>query len=104
MTPARQIVDNAGDDGAVVVGKLLESKDYAYGYNAQTGEYGDLVKLGIIDPTKVVRTALQDAASIAGLLDHHRGDHHRSAEEGRSRHAGRRRHGRHGRHGLLRLD
>ena len=66
--PARQIVENAGDDGAVVVGKLLESKDYAYGYNAQTGEYGDLVKAGIIDPTKVVRTAIQDAASIAGLL------------------------------------
>jgi chaperonin GroEL len=66
--PARQIVDNAGDDGAVVVGKLLESKDYAYGYNAQTGEYGDLVKAGIIDPTKVVRTAIQDAASVAGLL------------------------------------
>jgi chaperonin GroEL len=68
MAPAKQIVDNAGDDGAVVVGKLLESKDYAYGYNAQTGVYGDLVKMGIIDPTKVVRTAIQDAASIAGLL------------------------------------
>jgi chaperonin GroEL len=68
QAPARQIVDNAGDDGAVVVGKLLEAADYAYGYNAQTGEYGDLVKLGIIDPTKVVRTAIQDAASIAGLI------------------------------------
>ena len=68
QAPARQIVDNAGDDGAVVVGKLLEAKDYNYGYDAQTGEYGDLVKLGIIDPTKVVRTALQDAASIAGLI------------------------------------
>jgi chaperonin GroEL len=68
MAPAKQIVDNAGDDGAVVIGKLLESKDYAFGYNAQTGEYGDLVKAGIIDPTKVVRTAIQDAASIAGLL------------------------------------
>ena len=68
QTPARQIVDNAGADGAVVVGKLLEAKDYNYGYDAQTGEYGDLVKLGIIDPTKVVRTALQDAASIAGLI------------------------------------
>ena len=66
--PARQIVDNAGDDGAVVIGKLLESKDYAWGYNAQTGEYGDMVKAGIIDPAKVVRTAIQDAASIAGLL------------------------------------
>jgi chaperonin GroEL len=68
QAPARQIVDNAGDDGAVVVGKLLESHDYAFGYNAQTAEYGDLVKLGIIDPTKVVRTAIQDAASIAGLI------------------------------------
>ena len=68
QTPARQIVDNAGADGAVVVGKLLEAKDYNYGCDAQTGEYGDLVKLGIIDPTKVVLTALQDAASIAGLI------------------------------------
>ncbi len=66
--PARQIVENAGGDGAVVVGKLLESQDYAWGYDAQTGEYGDLVKAGIIDPTKVVRTAIQDAASVAGLL------------------------------------
>ena len=66
--PARQIVDNAGVDAAVVVGKLIDHSDYAYGYDAQTGEYGDMYKLGIIDPTKVVRTALQDAASIAGLL------------------------------------
>jgi chaperonin GroEL len=66
--PARQIIENAGDDSAVIVGKLLESKDYAFGYNAQTGEYVDLIKAGIIDPTKVVRTAIQDAASIAGLL------------------------------------
>jgi chaperonin GroEL len=66
--PAKQIVDNSGDDGAVVVGKLIENASYAYGFNAQTGEYGDLVKLGIIDPTKVVRTALQDAASVAGLV------------------------------------
>ena len=67
-SPARQIVDNAGGDGAVVIGKLAEAKDYAYGYDAQTGEYADMVKAGIIDPTKVVRTALQDAASVAGLL------------------------------------
>ena len=66
--PARYIVDNAGIDAAVVVGKLIDHKDYAYGYDAQTGEYGDMYKLGIIDPTKVVRTALQDAASVAGLL------------------------------------
>jgi chaperonin GroEL len=68
VAPARQIVDNAGDDGAVVIGKLLESSDYSHGYDAQTGAYGDLVKAGIIDPTKVVRTAIQDAASVAGLL------------------------------------
>jgi chaperonin GroEL len=66
--PARQIIENAGDDSAVIVGKLLESKEYSFGYNAQTGEYVDLIKAGIIDPTKVVRTAIQDAASIAGLL------------------------------------
>jgi chaperonin GroEL len=68
QAPARQIADNAGADGAVIVGKLLDSKEYSFGYDAQTGEFGDLVKLGIIDPTKVVRTALQDAASIAGLI------------------------------------
>ena len=56
------------DDGAVVIGKLLEQKDYSYGYDAQAGEYGNLIQKGIIDPTKVVRTALQDAASVAGLL------------------------------------
>ncbi|CAN1530760.1 GroL Chaperonin GroEL (HSP60 family) [Rhabdaerophilaceae bacterium] len=67
-TPARQIIDNAGDDAAVIVGKLVESKGYNDGYNAQTGEYVDMVKAGIIDPTKVVRTAIQDAASVAGLL------------------------------------
>ncbi len=66
--PARYIVDNAGVDASIVVGKLIDHKDYAYGYDAQTGEYGDMFKLGIIDPTKVVRTALQDAASVAGLL------------------------------------
>ncbi|MET3352537.1 chaperonin GroEL [Xanthobacter autotrophicus] len=68
QAPARQIVQNAGDDGSVVVGKILESSDYSFGYNAQTGEYVDMVKAGIIDPTKVVRTALQDAASVSGLL------------------------------------
>jgi chaperonin GroEL len=67
-TPARQIIDNAGDDAAVIVGKLVEAKGYNDGYNAQTGEYVDMVKTGIIDPTKVVRTAIQDAASVAGLL------------------------------------
>jgi chaperonin GroEL len=66
--PARQIAINAGDDGSVVVGKILEKDTYAFGYDAQTGEYVNLVTKGIIDPTKVVRTALQDASSIAGLL------------------------------------
>ena len=66
--PARQIAANAGDDGSIVVGKLSENSDTDFGYNAQTGEYGDLMQAGIIDPTKVVRTALQDAASVAGLL------------------------------------
>ena len=66
--PARQIVENAGFDGAVVVGKLLESKDVNYGFDAQAGDYKDLVKAGIIDPTKVVRSALQGAASVGGLL------------------------------------
>ena len=68
QAPVRQIADNAGVDGAVVSGKLLEQKDVNFGYDAQKGEYTDMVKAGIIDPTKVVRTALQDAASIAGLL------------------------------------
>ncbi len=68
QAPIRQIAENAGVDGAVVVGKLLESKDVNFGYNAQTGEYTNLVKAGIVDPTKVVRTALQDAASVAGLV------------------------------------
>ena len=66
--PLRQIVENAGLDGAVVAGKLLEQKDVRYGFNAQTEEYTDMVSAGIIDPTKVVRTALTDAASVAGLL------------------------------------
>ena len=68
QTPARQIFTNAGEDGSVIVGKILENAKYAYGYNAQSHEYGDLVAQGVIDPTKVVRCALQDAASVAGLL------------------------------------
>ena len=66
--PARLIAINAGEDGSVVVGKILDRASYAFGYNAQTGEYGDLTSQGVIDPTKVVRNALQGAASIAGLL------------------------------------
>jgi len=68
QSPARQIVENAGSEGSVVIGKLLEKNDYAYGFDAQKGQYVDLLKAGIIDPTKVVRAALQDAASVAGLL------------------------------------
>ncbi len=66
--PLRQIADNAGFDGSVVAGKIRESEDKTFGFNAQTGEYGDMFKFGVIDPAKVVRTALQDAASVAGLL------------------------------------
>ncbi len=67
-TPARQIAINAGEDGSVIVGKILEHDQYAYGFDAQKAEYGNLVSKGIIDPTKVVRCASQDAASVAGLL------------------------------------
>ena len=67
-SPLRQIAENAGVDGAVVAGKIRESDDLAFGFNAQTEEYGDMFKFGVIDPAKVVRTALEDAASIAGLL------------------------------------
>jgi chaperonin GroEL len=66
--PARLIAINAGADGSVVVGKILDNSDYGFGYNAQSDEYGDLISQGVIDPTKVVRSALQGAASIAGLL------------------------------------
>ncbi|MBB4017757.1 chaperonin GroEL [Chelatococcus caeni] len=68
QAPARQIAVNAGEDGSLIVGKVLEKNDYAFGFDAQGGEYGDMFKKGIIDPAKVVRTALQDAASIAALL------------------------------------
>jgi chaperonin GroEL len=68
QAPIRQIVENAGVEGSIVVGKVLENKSPNFGYNAQTEEYGDLVAQGVIDPAKVVRTALQDAASVAGLL------------------------------------
>ena len=68
QVPAKQIALNAGEDGSVIVGKLLEKDEYNWGYNAATGEYQDLVSKGVIDPAKVVRTALQDAASVASLL------------------------------------
>jgi chaperonin GroEL len=67
-SPVRQIAENAGAEGSVIVGKLREKTDFSYGWNAQSGEYGDLYAQGVIDPAKVVRTALQDAASVAGLL------------------------------------
>jgi len=66
--PIRQIVKNSGKDGSIVVGKLLEKGDFSFGFNAQTGHYGDMFEFGVVDPTKVVRTALQDSASVAGLL------------------------------------
>ena len=68
QAPIRQIAENAGDEGSVVVGKILGENKATYGYNAQTGKYGDMISMGIIDPVKVVRHALQDAASIASLL------------------------------------
>ena len=66
--PVRQIAINAGEDGSAVVGKILEAEHYAFGYDAQSGEYGDLLSMGIVDPAKVVRAALQGGASVAGLL------------------------------------
>jgi chaperonin GroEL len=66
--PVRTIANNAGAEGSVVVARILENSSITFGYNAATGEYGDLVALGVIDPVKVVRTALQDAASVASLL------------------------------------
>ena len=66
--PARQIAENSGVDGSVVAGKVRESNDSTFGFNAQTEEYGDMFKFGVIDPAKVVRTSLQYAASVAGLL------------------------------------
>jgi chaperonin GroEL len=68
QAPVRQIAINAGADGSIIVGKLLENQDYACGYNAVTGQYQDLIAAGVIDPAKVVRTALEDAASVASLL------------------------------------
>ena len=68
LTPLRQIAENAGEDGAVIAGKILDRDEYNWGFDAQSGEFKDLVKAGIVDPTKVVRTALQDAASVGGLL------------------------------------
>jgi chaperonin GroEL len=68
QAPIRQIAENAGVEGSIVVGKVLENKSATFGFNAQTEVYGDLVAAGVIDPAKVVRIALQDAASVAGLM------------------------------------
>ncbi|HZU89222.1 MAG TPA: TCP-1/cpn60 chaperonin family protein, partial [Stellaceae bacterium] len=68
QAPVRQVVENSGTDGSIVVGKLLDRNEFNWGFDAQTGEYVDMLKAGIIDPTKVVRLALQNAASVAGLL------------------------------------
>jgi chaperonin GroEL len=68
QAPIRQIAENAGVEGSIVVGKVSDQKSASFGYDAQNNEYGDLIAKGIIDPAKVVRTALQDAASVAGLL------------------------------------
>ena len=98
--PLRQIAQNAGVDGAVVAGKVRESKDKTFGFNAQTEEYGDMFKFGVIDPAKVVRIALEDAASVASLLITTEAmiADRPAAQVGR-RSGRRRRHGRHGRHG-----
>ena len=81
--PARQIAINAGEDGSVIVGKILEKEQYSYGFDSQTGEYGNLVTKGIIDPTKVVRAAIQNAASVAALLITTEAMIAEAAEEGR---------------------
>ena len=95
--PIRQIAENAGVEGSIVVGKITDNKSATFGFNAQTEEYVDMLEAGIVDPAKVVRTALQDAASVAGLLITTEAMVAEAAEEGiRSGDAGRRRHGRHG--------
>ena len=97
--PARQIAINAGEDGSVIVGKILEKEQYNYGFDSQTGEYGNLVTKGIIDPTKVVRAAIQNAASVAALLittEAMIAELPKKNARRRRRHAPGRRHGRHG--------
>ena len=98
QSPVRQVAENAGTDGSIVVGKLLDSNDPNCGFDAQTGEYVDMVKAGIIDPTKVVRLALQNAASVAGLLVTTEAMVAEKPEKkAAARDAARSRHGRHGR-------
>jgi hypothetical protein len=93
--PLKQIAVNAGLEGGVVAEKVRHLEP-GFGLNAATGEYVDLIEAGIIDPAKVTRSALQNAASIAAPVPHHRGRRRRQAREGRSGDAGCRRHGRHG--------
>ena len=94
QAPLRQIAENAGVDGSVVAGKITDSEDPAFGFNAQTEEYGDMYKFGVIDPAKVVRTALRGRRLGRRPLDHHRGDDRRQAgAEGRGRRRHARRHG-----------
>ena len=100
QSPIRQIAENAGHDGAVVAGNLLREGDQTQGFNAQTDIYENLVTAGVIDPTKVVRTALQDAASVAGLLITTEAAISEMPDD-KPAMGGRRRHARHGRHGLL---
>ena len=99
--PLRQIVENAGEEGAVVIGKIRESKENNFGYNARTGEYEDLVKAGVIDPTKVTRTALQNAGSIAALMLTTEALVSEIPEEKEAARRCRRPRRRHGRHGVL---
>ena len=102
--PARQIAINAGEDGSVIVGKILEKDQYSYGFDSQTGEYVNLISKGIIDPTKVVRVAIQNAASVAALLITTEAMVAEVPKKnaGGWRHAsGRRRHGWHGWYGFL---
>ena len=81
QAPARQIAENAGVDGSIVVGKLLDKNDANYGFDAQSGDYVDMMKAGIIDPTKVVRLALQDRGFGRRPADHHRSHGRREAGE-----------------------
>ena len=85
QSPIRQIVENAGVEASIVVGKLLEQKSNTFGFDAQTEKYVDLIEAGIVDPTKVVRMALQNAALGRGPADHDRSDGRRSSEEGHRR-------------------
>ncbi len=100
-SPLRQIVANSGGEGSIVVGRITDHKSETFGFNAQTDQYVDMFEAGIVDPAKVVRTALQDAASVAGLLVTTEAMIAETAEGKAGDADGRRRRRRHGRHGLL---